>query len=726
MIFLTKKYWRLFMCSTLSLLILSQINSTSGAIITTTVREASILTNNAVILVDTDYALEVDGYSANHSLTGGNQISLTQTSGDTYSSAVHVHHNGDLTLGNDTRVNASGINGATGLWAGDLYGETAQSTMTLGEGTQIEVSTSSNGVDGVGAAGASAISGATMTLGSFTDIKVAGHQAAGLYVWGNGKINIASNLSIEANGIESKGVWSFMDYGETFESVITLSPATKIVAIGDYSKGVMVGDDGLFPPIILAPYSGGIVNLDTDTHILVSGKEAYGVFATEAGTVNMAGGSISALGQDSLSLYAKDTLSQILGTGSFQISGDMVADTSGAIDLTLLNGSHFVGATNNNIGAGTVDLKFMDSHWNMTNDSSITNLTLTNSDLTFEKMGGFAKPTVSDTLSGTGTIQIHSDISRLSSDQLFIANGSGNFLLDIQNRGSTPPITQVLPIITVDNPGSETFSLAHLVDAGAYQFKLSPFTSNSYNLIYNGTYSTTAQTVPNTLRASYMLNYAESNSLMKRMGDLRSNSDQGNIWARVFGGSFDVNTNHFLKSFKQQYTGLQVGMDKKIVNTKGDIYLGALLGHTKGTNDYFENGDGTTTSYYGGIYGSYFKEKNHFYVDTILKLGSSKNELRLTPASGQEFNDNDSAFNWNFSLESGRRFFKNSKTKQGFYLEPQMKLSFSQINRTDYELNHTTVELDKVNSVLGRVGMLAGYELNDKKIHSMYMVNSLG
>ena len=53
------------------------------------------------------------------------------------------------------------------------------------------------------------------------------------------------------------------------------------------------------------------------------------------------------------------------------------------------------------------------------------------------------------------------------------------------------------------------------------------------------------------------------------MGDLRQGDEKGNIWGRVYGGKFHSSSDSFLKDFDINYTGIQVGADKKFVRKDG-------------------------------------------------------------------------------------------------------------------------------------------------------------
>ncbi|MFO6484728.1 autotransporter outer membrane beta-barrel domain-containing protein [Escherichia coli] len=69
--------------------------------------------------------------------------------------------------------------------------------------------------------------------------------------------------------------------------------------------------------------------------------------------------------------------------------------------------------------------------------------------------------------------------------------------------------------------------------------------------------TTTADAGGNYLNVGY-LNYVENRTLMQRMGDLRNQSKDGNIWLRSYGGSLDSFASGKLSGFDMGYSGIQL------------------------------------------------------------------------------------------------------------------------------------------------------------------------
>ena len=227
--------------------------------------------------------------------------------------------------------------------------------------------------------------------------------------------------------------------------------------------------------------------------------------------------------------------------------------------------------------------------------------------------------------------------------------------------------------------------------------------------------TSTAQSALNMARASYYLNYAETQTLIQRMGDLRNNPESaGNVWAKLVFGKNEVDRTAQLTGFDQTYSGIQAGVDKKTAWESGNFYKGVFVGYTQGDQDY-SDGSGDIKAKSVGAYGTYIGN-NGFYVDGVLKFNWQNQSFRAIDTAGDLVRGKSNTTGAMASLEVGQRIHFNKETKQGFYLEPQAQISWgSQSGDRFTATNGLNVDLDNYHYLLGRVGFLAGYELKGGK-----------
>ncbi len=127
---------------------------------------------------------------------------------------------------------------------------------------------------------------------------------------------------------------------------------------------------------------------------------------------------------------------------------------------------------------------------------------------------------------------------------------------------------------------------------------------------------------------------------MQRMGDLRNQSKDGNIWLRSYGGSLDSFASGKLSGFDMGYSGIQFGGDKRISDVM-PLYVGLYIGSTHASPDY-SDGDGTARSDYMGMYASYMAH-NGFYSDLVVKASRQKNSFHVLDSQNNGVNANGTA-----------------------------------------------------------------------------------
>ena len=180
----------------------------------------------------------------------------------------------------------------------------------------------------------------------------------------------------------------------------------------------------------------------------------------------------------------------------------------------------------------------------------------------------------------------------------------------------------------------------------------------------------------------------------------------------------ESNSRSFVRDFDMKYGGAQVGYDRKIKNSwKGDTYVGGYFGYSKGNLDYSildggTGGSGSVDSRTLGLYGTYIADDG-FYVDAVLKYMWMKNDFDVLDSDGGHVTgDGLSTGGMGFSLELGKRFrFTKNEKGDNWYIEPQAQLSYTRQDGGYFNAsNGLRIGVDSFNSLLGRLGMLAGYE----------------
>jgi outer membrane autotransporter barrel domain len=241
---------------------------------------------------------------------------------------------------------------------------------------------------------------------------------------------------------------------------------------------------------------------------------------------------------------------------------------------------------------------------------------------------------------------------------------------------------------------------------------------------YNGGAGTEVDSFANAPRSLHTLVNAENDALSHRLEDIRFGEKTGGVWIRSFTGKAEGIRHGNMREFDQTYRGFVVGVGGKVQSTsRANVYAGGFLGTTKSDVDYsmdFTTGreymQSDISTGYLGAYGIYHQPKNDFYVGTTLKWGTVNQEHNLkNPGSFGYQSDDDRSSIWSISFDSGRRFFLgNQKSeKEGFYLEPQARLSVGEIGGTDFYDSFSKIGSSRFAQT--RLGLQAGYEIKNNK-----------
>lgn len=198
----------------------------------------------------------------------------------------------------------------------------------------------------------------------------------------------------------------------------------------------------------------------------------------------------------------------------------------------------------------------------------------------------------------------------------------------------------------------------------------------------------------------------EGDNLMRRMGDLRSAPEaaEGGVWARCYRGEMSADS-AYDRSFDQDYTAFQGGIDKVQDYKGGKLYTGIAVNRID-SNASYNSGSGDLSSTGVGLYASWLGNKGH-YLDVIARGSKLANDFKLVDKSGNTAKGDYDTWAYGISAEYGYR----QDLQGGWFVEPQAELSLGRIGSADYTMsNGTEISQDAVNSAVTRIGVLSGKE----------------
>ena len=414
---------------------------------------------------------------------------------------------------------------------------------------------------------------------------------------------------------------------------------------------------------------------------------------------------------------------------------DIVLDASeekSAGNLSIFGSATWTGAAKTNT-ENAINLSiFSESTWEVTADSTIRNLNLDGtSKIDFVntpilRTNGYSTMTVlGNTIFGDGAqINLRTNLAQNTGDLLDIKGTiDGKALIGVGNQGSASvDPSKELTIIKTVASAEDTFALTHEVEVGGFKYMMKQDGTNwvLYSMdrlpVTGPSLTSAASGAINTLSAGYLLNYAENESVLKRVGELREGSVDRNIWGRIYGGEYGSAATGYVGSYDMNYQGVQIGADKKIaLKNNGDLFLGIMGGYSKGNLDY-KDGSGSIDSKTLGIYGTYVAPSD-FYSNLILKYGWTNSDFSVRDSAGEGVAGKGlKSDGFSSSLEVGKKIHFDQATKSGWYVEPQAQITYGAQNGGSVTAtNGLIVDLDGYHSLQGRLGMRAGYEVKSGK-----------
>ncbi|WGE58589.1 autotransporter outer membrane beta-barrel domain-containing protein [Actinobacillus equuli] len=332
----------------------------------------------------------------------------------------------------------------------------------------------------------------------------------------------------------------------------------------------------------------------------------------------------------------------------------------------------------------TYNVTLANSNWDVpvvaidgtTYESSVSNLSLTNSTINLGKTEGFQTFTIGN-LSGTGSFTLNSDLANQQADKIVVTgDDSGEFGLNVKDSGNEPKSANGKVTLVETQTGKAKFALLgrDYVDAGAYRYRLvkdgnhwllsnnaaerATASNSTPPVANNSTNSTASPTVPvspivvpalNPTTANREVMLSEySNALVslrqaqlllvensleglhKRLGELKQ-GEKGNVWVRNANGRNELDAmlvaeNAHSSGFKQDIHTLQIGADAAVTD---NIRVGGFVGNSRSDPEFDgEYGSAKVNAQAVGAYATYLAN-NGFYWDNVAKYE------RITAKSNQ-------------------------------------------------------------------------------------------
>ena len=231
------------------------------------------------------------------------------------------------------------------------------------------------------------------------------------------------------------------------------------------------------------------------------------------------------------------------------------------------------------------------------------------------------------------------------------------------------------------------------------------------NTLYGSSETAMMKGAKSAMAGTAMIWRAESNDLMKRMGDLRMAEGDRGLWAKYYGGKYEMDAQN--TNFSTSYKAYQLGYDTKA----GDWTVGAAVSYNDGNSTY-SNGRGDEKAISLGLYGTWNKEDGQ-YLDLILKRSRLENEFKIYNDGGHKLDGDYKNWATSLSAEYGKRF----EGSNGFYVDPSIEFTVGRVNSKNYNAQsdyldslgvnkQLEVQQDAFTTAVGRLGVRFGQKLD--------------
>ncbi|WP_248803365.1 autotransporter outer membrane beta-barrel domain-containing protein [Pseudomonas sp. MWU13-2100] len=397
------------------------------------------------------------------------------------------------------------------------------------------------------------------------------------------------------------------------------------------------------------------------------------------------------------------------------LRGDLVADDSSTLDVTLQNGARLFG---NLVNTNSVAINSR-ANWTLTGDAEVKSLSMDGGSVTLGSAEQFYTLSLGE-LSGSGMFNMHVNLQDNMGDRLDI-NGQahGNFLLNVQNTGLEPNSPEITPLHVVHTEGGDALFevVGGSVDLGVYSYQLEKQGDDWFIVGTGKTISPSTEASLALFSVGPTIWYGELATLRSRMGEIRT-SGEGGGWIRGYGNQYNVTAEAGF-GYKQRQKGLSFGVDLPVPVSDGQLLVGVMAGHSRSDLSLSRGTSATVDSYSLGAYGTWLREDG-YYLDGVLKLNRFDNQADVSMTNGTKAKGDYDNFAYGGSLEFG----KHIKLRDDMFVEPYAQLSSVLVKGDNHQLdNGLRVDNGRTVSVLGKAGATLGrnLELRDGSLLQPYL-----
>lgn len=219
------------------------------------------------------------------------------------------------------------------------------------------------------------------------------------------------------------------------------------------------------------------------------------------------------------------------------------------------------------------------------------------------------------------------------------------------------------------------------------------------------------------MASTAMIWRSENADLMQRMGDLRLQSGENGLWAKFYGGEYEMDAQN--TNFSTSYKAYQLGYDKEL---DGGWNVGTAISYNDGSSTYSLGGHGDNSVISLSLYSTWQKTDGQ-YAGIILKGSSLKNDYTVYNDMGHKLDGDYKTWGASVSAEYGKRFEK----QNGFYWDPSVQMTFGRVQGKDYNAHSDFLDAqglnkdmyvsqDSFNSLIGRIGLGIGKNTESSNI----------